>query len=162
MVTCGIDWAQDHHDIAIVDTDGRLVAKRRIPESVAGFAELTAMLADAGDDPEDPIPVAIETPRGLLVAVLRASGRPTYPINPMSVVQLVFADEVDLVCRAERVQNSVERSGLARLTDARQLVQGDLELEAPPGETRCQCRRAGCVAPRATCAARRAAAWLRR
>jgi transposase len=87
MVTCGIDWAQDHHDIAIVDTDGRLVAKRRIPESVAGFAELTAMLADAGDDPEDPIPVAIETPRGLLVAVLRASGRPIYPINPMSVAR---------------------------------------------------------------------------
>ena len=33
MVTCGIDWAQDHHDIPIVDTEGRLVAKRRIPES---------------------------------------------------------------------------------------------------------------------------------
>ena len=38
---------------ALVDADGRLVAKRRIPESVAGFTELTAMLADAGDDPED-------------------------------------------------------------------------------------------------------------
>ena len=36
MVTWGIDWAQDHHDIAIVDAEGRLVAKRRIPESVAG------------------------------------------------------------------------------------------------------------------------------
>jgi hypothetical protein len=87
MVTCGIDWAQDHHDIAIVDADGRLVAKRRIPESVAGLAELTAMLADAGDDPENAIPVAIETPRGLLVAVLRATGRPIYPINPMSVAR---------------------------------------------------------------------------
>jgi Transposase len=87
MVTCGIDWAQDHHDIALVDGDGRLIAKRRIPESVAGFAELTAMLADAGDDPADPIPVAIETPRGLLVAVLRASGRPIYPINPMKVAR---------------------------------------------------------------------------
>ena len=87
MVTCGIDWAQDHHDVALVDADGRLVARRRIPESVAGFAELTAMLADANDDPEDPIPVAIETPRGLLVAVLRASGRPIYPINPVSVAR---------------------------------------------------------------------------
>jgi hypothetical protein len=42
----------DHHDIAIVNADGRLVAKRRIPESVAGFIELIAMLADAGDDSE--------------------------------------------------------------------------------------------------------------
>jgi hypothetical protein len=81
MVTCGIDWAQDHHGIAIVDAEGRLVAKRRIPESVAGFTELIAMLAEAGDDPKDPIPVAIETPRGLLVAALRASGRPIYPMS---------------------------------------------------------------------------------
>jgi hypothetical protein len=87
MVTCGIDWAQDHHDIAIVDAEGRRVAKRRIPESVAGLTELTAMLAEAGDDPKDPIPVAIEIPRGLLVAALRASGRPIYPINPMSVAR---------------------------------------------------------------------------
>ncbi|HTY31271.1 MAG TPA: IS110 family transposase [Mycobacterium sp.] len=87
IATCGIDWAQDHHDVAIVDTDGQLLAKRRIPESIAGFTELTAMLAEAGDNSSDPIPVAIETPRGLLVAVLRASGRPVYPINPMSVAR---------------------------------------------------------------------------
>ena len=87
IATCGIDWAQDHDDIAIVDTDGQLLAKRRIPESIAGFTELTAMLAEAGANPNDPIPVAIETPRGLLVAVLRASGRPVYPINPMSVAR---------------------------------------------------------------------------
>ena len=87
IATCGVDWAQDHHDIAIVDTDGRLLAKRRIPESIAGFTELADMLAEAGDNPDDPIPIAIETPRGLLVAVLRASGRPVYPINPMSVAR---------------------------------------------------------------------------
>ena len=48
-VFCGIDWAEKHHDVALVDADGNLVAKRRIADSVAGFAELTAMLADAGD-----------------------------------------------------------------------------------------------------------------
>ena len=31
--------------------------------------------------------MAIETPRGLLVAALRASGRPVYPINPMAVAR---------------------------------------------------------------------------
>ena len=45
------------------------------------------MLAAAGDSAEAPIPVAIETPRGLLVAVLRASGRPVYPINPLAVAR---------------------------------------------------------------------------
>jgi transposase len=84
-VYCGIDWAENHHDVAVVDADGKLVAKRRIADSAAGFAELTAMLADAGDAEESPIPVAIETSRGLLVAALRATGRPVYPINPMAV-----------------------------------------------------------------------------
>ncbi|MFL6133321.1 MAG: IS110 family transposase [Nocardioidaceae bacterium] len=86
-VFCGIDWAEGHHDIALVDDDGRLVAKRRINENLDGVAELTAMLAAAGDSAEAPIPVAIETPRGLLVAVLRAAGRPIYPINPLAVAR---------------------------------------------------------------------------
>ena len=51
-VFCGIDWAEGHHDIALVDEEGRLVAKRRIQESVAGVAELIAMLAAAGDSAE--------------------------------------------------------------------------------------------------------------
>src|SRR3954452_24592441 len=86
-VFCGIDWAEGHHDIALVDDDGRLVAKRRINENLDGVAELTAMLVAAGDSAEAPIPVAIETPRGLLVAVLRAAGRPIYPINPLAVAR---------------------------------------------------------------------------
>ena len=45
------------------------------------------MLADAGDSREDPIPVAIETPRGLLVAALRATGRAVFAINPMAVAR---------------------------------------------------------------------------
>jgi len=34
----GIDWAEGHHDIALVDDDGRLVAKRRISETLTGNA----------------------------------------------------------------------------------------------------------------------------
>jgi Transposase len=86
-VYCGIDWAEKHHDIALVDDDGQLVARRRITETLEGFAELVTMLAQAGDHAEDPIPVAIETPRGLLVAALRATGRRVYPINPMAVAR---------------------------------------------------------------------------
>jgi transposase len=86
-VFCGIDWAEGHHDVALVDEAGRLIAKKRINETVAGFAELTAMLAEAGDSAEDMVPVAIETPRGLLVAALRATGRPVYAINPMAVAR---------------------------------------------------------------------------
>lgn len=44
------------------------MARRRITETVEGFAELATMLAEAGDNAQDPIPVAIETPRGLGIA----------------------------------------------------------------------------------------------
>jgi len=84
-VFCGIDWAEDHHDIALVDQDGTLLAKRRIGDDTAGFGALLQLLVEAGDDPDAPIPVAIETSHGLLVACLRATGRPVFPINPMSV-----------------------------------------------------------------------------
>ncbi len=84
---CGVDWAEGHHDIAIVDHEGKLVSKKRIGDNPTGFAELTQLLADAGDTEDDPIPVAIETPRGLMVAALRASGRPVFAINPMAVAR---------------------------------------------------------------------------
>jgi transposase len=86
-VFCGIDWAEDHHDIALVDAAGQLRARRRISDDAAGLAALLELLATHGDSAEDPVPVAIETPRGLLTACLRATGRKVYPINPMAVAR---------------------------------------------------------------------------
>ena len=86
-VYCGIDWAECHHDIALVNRDGTLLARRRISDDAAGLTALLNLLAEHGDTPENRIPVAIETPRGLLVACLRAAGRTVYPINPMAVAR---------------------------------------------------------------------------
>jgi transposase/transposase IS116/IS110/IS902 family protein len=74
-------------DIALVDRDGQLLARRRISDDAAGLAQLLDLLAGHGDISEDLVPVAIETPRGLLVACLRATGRPVCPINPMAVAR---------------------------------------------------------------------------
>jgi transposase len=86
-VFCGIDWAEGHHDITLVNRDGKLLARRRISDDAAGLTALLDLLAEHGDTPEDLIPVAIETPRGLLVACLRAAGRTVYPVNPMAVAR---------------------------------------------------------------------------
>jgi transposase len=86
-VFCGIDWAEDHHDIALVDRDGQLPARRRISGDAAGLAALPGLPAGHGDSAENPIPVAIETPRGLLTACLRATGRKVCPVNPMAVAR---------------------------------------------------------------------------
>jgi transposase len=86
-VFCGIDWAEDHHDIALVDRDGKLLARRRISDDAAGLAQLLELLAGHGDSAGDPVPVAIETPRGLLTACLRAAGRQVCPVNPLAVAR---------------------------------------------------------------------------
>lgn len=83
-VACGIDWARDHHDVAIVDCNGKVVASERISDTAEGFGILLRMLSD--HDPADgQLPIAIETSRGLLVAGLRAAGRTVFAINPFSV-----------------------------------------------------------------------------
>jgi transposase len=86
-VFCGIDWAESHHDIALVDQDGEQLAKLRISDDSAGFQALLELLSRHGDNPDAPIPVAIETPRGLLVACLRATGRKVYAINPLAAAR---------------------------------------------------------------------------
>lgn len=67
-VYCGIDWAKGHHDIAVVDDIGTMLAKPRISDDPAGLAVLLQILVDCGDTREGPVPVVVETTRGLLVA----------------------------------------------------------------------------------------------
>jgi hypothetical protein len=45
MLFADDDWAEDHHDIEIVAEDGRRLARRRLPEGLAGMSQLHAMIA---------------------------------------------------------------------------------------------------------------------
>jgi transposase len=83
---CGIDWADDHHDVAIIDQDGGIVAQERITDDLNGFSILVGLLADH-ESPAEPVPVAIETSRGLLVSCLRVTGRVVYAINPLAAAR---------------------------------------------------------------------------
>jgi hypothetical protein len=74
-LTCGIDWAEDHHDVAVVDGSGNVLAERRIGVGAAGLADLVGVLAECGECTDEPIPIAIESSSLLLVAALLASGR---------------------------------------------------------------------------------------
>jgi hypothetical protein len=78
---CGIGWAEAYHDVAIVDEAGTVVSRKRVSNDAAGFTALLSLLADARDTAEQPIPVAIETDRGLWVAALRPTGLPIYPLG---------------------------------------------------------------------------------
>lgn len=85
-ITCGIDWAEAHHDVALVDRDGERIAQQRIDTGVVGFGELMALIADRVEDPTS-VAVAIETEKGLLVAALRAAGFTVFAINPRAVAR---------------------------------------------------------------------------
>lgn len=85
-ITCGIDWSERHHDVALVDDEGRMIVKRRIDTGAMGFSELTALIAEHTSDPTS-VPVAIETDKGLLVGALQGAGYEVYPINPRAAAR---------------------------------------------------------------------------
>ncbi|WP_255361032.1 IS110 family transposase [Kutzneria sp. 744] len=84
----GDDWAEDHHDVELMDTGGHRVATARLPEGVAGMARLHAMIGDqAGetDDGDVEVLVGIETDRGPWLAALVAAGYTVLAVNPVQV-----------------------------------------------------------------------------
>jgi transposase len=78
----GIDWAERHHDVCLLDPDGQVLARARIAEGVEGLARLHALVASHTEEPAR-VMVGIETDRGLLVGALVAAGYQVYAINPL-------------------------------------------------------------------------------
>ena len=81
----GDDWAEDHHDVELMDETGRVLARKRLPEGVAGIARLHALIGQQlGDDADDAeVVIGIETDRGPWVAALVAAGYVVYAVNPL-------------------------------------------------------------------------------
>lgn len=85
-LTCGIDWAEAHHDVALVDENGKIVTRKRVTADLSGFTMLLELIAEHGGDPES-TPVAIETDKNLFVVGLAAAGFTVYPINPKALAR---------------------------------------------------------------------------
>ncbi|MGI5286006.1 IS110 family transposase [Nonomuraea polychroma] len=88
----GDDWAEDHHDVELMDATGKRLAKARLPEGVAGMARLHAMIAEHlsadAEHPEDEqaagqVLIGIETDRGPWVQALVAAGYRVFAVNPL-------------------------------------------------------------------------------
>ena len=96
MLFIGDDWAEDHHDVELVDDHGTVLARRRLPEGIGGIAGLHALVAEhlpedwVELEPEQVqalVKVGIETDRGPWVAALVAAGYEVFAINPLSVAR---------------------------------------------------------------------------
>jgi hypothetical protein len=81
----GDDWAEDHHDVEVMDEAGKVLAKRRLPEGVAGIAQVPpGQLVQLGDDADEAeVIIGIETDRGPWVAALITAGYLVFPVNPL-------------------------------------------------------------------------------
>ena len=84
MIYLGIDWAEDHHDLCLLDEAGERLATAPVPDGVEGLRRLHELVALHADS-ADVVVVGIETDRGLLVQGLVASGYTVYAINPYAV-----------------------------------------------------------------------------
>ncbi|GAA5126069.1 IS110 family transposase [Haloechinothrix salitolerans] len=86
----GDDWAEDHHDIELMDASGRRLAKARLPEGVAGMARLHMMIGHQlgeTDDEDAEVVIGIETDRGPWVAALVAAGYTVMAVNPLQAAE---------------------------------------------------------------------------
>jgi len=82
MYYAGIDWADQKHDITIVDEQGAIICRNlTIPKNHHGFDKLVDTLRELSPEPED-FKIGIETPHNLLVDFLIELQYPVYAIFP--------------------------------------------------------------------------------
>ena len=82
MHFAGLDWAGDHHDVAVVEGTGQVVAEFRCAHRAAGWAEfrkqMTAYPAWG---------VALETRSGAAVEELLQSKGTVFPVQPKAAAR---------------------------------------------------------------------------
>jgi len=86
----GDDWAEDHHDVEVMEGSGRRLVKARLPEGVAGMARLHAVIGEQVGQAEDEdveVVIGIETDRGPWVAALVAAGYTVLAVNPLQAAE---------------------------------------------------------------------------
>jgi transposase len=131
MWFAGVDWADTHHDVLVLDETSRQVGSCRITHSVEGLTHLKDfLLSITGPERKEEMACIIETNHGLLIASLLEAGLPVYPVNPKTVDRRRNAsgaktDKIDAYLLAKH--GRAELADLRRLEPDHPLVQ---ELKA--------------------------------
>jgi transposase len=79
----GVDWAEAHHDVFVMDEDGKRLGGGRLPEGVDGIARFHELVGAQAEE-SDEVVIGIETDRGLFVSALVSSGYQVFAVNPLS------------------------------------------------------------------------------
>ena len=65
----GVEGAEAHHELCVLDQAGAVLGRRRVPDGVAGLAQLHALVGGHAEEPSQVV-VGVELDRGLLVGAL--------------------------------------------------------------------------------------------
>lgn len=124
----GIDWADQHHDVVVIDEHGKQVDKKRAAQSAEGLADLVEFLKGIGDVRQhaDQVACIIETNKGLLITALLEAGLPVYPVNPKTLEKWrkpsgAKTDAIDAYLLARKGRSDLDQ--LRRLEPDSPLVQ---------------------------------------
>jgi transposase len=83
----GLDWADTHHDVEVLDEVGKRVGARRFAHSHEGLNALKQCVLSIAAQPEH-LACIVESNQGLLLTFLLEAGIPVYPVNPKTANQL--------------------------------------------------------------------------
>ncbi len=75
----GFDWAKDHHDVVVVDQQGKIIKDLTFEHNAQGWSKWKELVAAYRR-----LAVAIETNQGAAIEQLLESGVAVYPVNPKS------------------------------------------------------------------------------
>lgn len=120
MWYAGIDWADQHHDVVVLDEQAKIVKSMRVQHSAQGLEQLDAFLQQiSGPANKEQMACILETNQGLLISMLLEKGWPVYPVNPRTVDRHrspsgAKTDQIDAYLLA--------RTGRADLVDLHRLV----------------------------------------
>jgi Transposase/Transposase IS116/IS110/IS902 family len=86
MLFLGVDWAEVHHDVVLMDGEGRTLARAQVPDGLEGLRRVHELVgAHREDQVPEQVVVGIETERGLLVRGLLSAGYTLDAVNPLAV-----------------------------------------------------------------------------
>lgn len=83
MLSVGIDWSQDHHDVCFLNEAGSVMSTLHFKHSLSGFEQIEHARAQFGVSAAES-PVAIETSYNPIVDFLLDYGYPIYIIPPQA------------------------------------------------------------------------------
>jgi transposase len=116
VIFLGVDWAEDHHDLRLLNEQGERLGKARIPDSLEGVRRLHELVAPHVEEAHQVV-VGIETDHGLLVRAMVATGYRVYPFNPKQAKRYreqeapsgAKSDELDAEVLAEAVRTKYHK-----------------------------------------------------